>query len=224
MAPLLCGCVLNNVPGSKYSRELNFAEIRLRPPLPRPSTLYRRRINTPNHLVLSLRAPQCAIVSSLGALRFNDELERGLDWTLQAADALRAKAVVIPTPVGFATSQRERDLLAAFVERLPLDAQRICVWEPSGIWDYEKSYPFAEKLGVVCAFDPLKAPPPPGPILYARLLALGTQSHFSESTLSETLLLLNQPDRKSVYITLDSDSKASFQQATRLKKLAKSGS
>lgn len=218
MVSLLSGCAFDVFPGSKYRRELDLFELRLRVPLPRPSTLSHKREHSSDDLVFTLRAPQHTIVSSSGPLRFNDDSRWRFDWTIKAAEALKATAVIIPTPVEFATSRRERDLLASFAERLPRDQKIIWVWEPSGLWDPDKSYPFAEQLGLVCAFDPLKDPPPPGNVFYARLPTLGAQTHFSESMLDAVLETLVQPHIKTAYAVFD--SKRAFQHAKQLKRSA----
>ncbi len=218
MVSLLSGCAFDVFPGSKYCRELDLIELRLRAPLPRPSTLSHKRERFPNNLVFALQAPQNAIVSSSGPLRFDEDIRKGLDWTIKAAEALNADVVIIPTPVGFATSRRERDLLTAFASRLPRDRKLIWVWQPSGLWDPDKSYPFAEKLDLICAFDPLREPPPPGNILYARLPTIGAQTHVSESMLDAVLETLAQPHIKTAYAAFD--SKRAFQQARQLKRLA----
>lgn len=219
MTSLLSGCAFDLFPGGKYCRELDLVELRLRVPLPRPSTLSHKRELSPNNLVFILRAPQNAIVSSSGPFRFNDDLRRGFDWTIGAAEALQASVVVIPTPVEFATSQRERDLLTAFADRLPRDRETIWAWEPSGLWDPDKSYPFAEKLNLVCAFDPLKQPPPPGDVLYAHLRSLGAQTHISDSMLDTAIEVLAQPHITTAYAVFDSNR--AFQHAKQLKRLAR---
>jgi uncharacterized protein YecE (DUF72 family) len=219
MTSLFFGCAFDVFPGSKYRRELDLIELRLSVPLPRPSTLSHKRELSPYNLVFALRAPRNAIVSTSGPLRFDDDIRKGLDWTVKAAEALRADVVIIPTPVEFATSRRERDLLTAFADRIPRDRETIWVWEPSGIWDPEKSYPFAEKLGLVCAFDPLREPPPPGNVFYARLSTLGTQTCISESIFDAVLEKLVQPHIKTVYVAFD--SKRAFRQAQKLKRLAR---
>ncbi|MBN1655587.1 MAG: hypothetical protein JXA30_17600 [Deltaproteobacteria bacterium] len=145
-------------------------------------------------------------------------MQKALDWTLESADALGVEAVVIPTPSGFATSRRERDLFASFADRLPRDKRRIWVWETNGLWDSDKSYPFAEKLGLICAFDPLMEAAPQSDVLYARFTALGVRTHISESMLSEALRTLIKPSIKTVYAVFD--FKGSTRRAKLLKKLA----
>jgi uncharacterized protein YecE (DUF72 family) len=200
MTELVAGCVLDKPPGPAYAKELGFAELGLRSPLPRPSTLRRWRYRVPEEFVFALVAPRDAIVSRLGPFRFDEAQQQRLGWTVTAADALRAAAVVIQTPVEFTTSRRDRDRFAAFAERLPRERDRLWVWAPAGLWDADSAYPFAEKLGLVCAFDPLTAAVPGGEVLYARLVGLGARRRFSESASSEIAEAVMLPDVRRVYV------------------------
>jgi uncharacterized protein YecE (DUF72 family) len=219
---ILAGCALSKPPGPRYVRALVFAEIELRPPLPRLPTLRRWRYRLPAGLELALSAPQCTMVSRLGPFRFDDDLQEGLQWTVQAADALGANAVVLRTPSEFTTSRRDRDRFAAFSERLPRQPDRSWIWAPAGLWDADKAYPLAEKLGLVCAFDPLTAPVPAGEVLYARLVGLGTQRRYSEVTLNRIVEAVMLPDVRRAYVAFD--SAGSFRDAVSLKRAASEAS
>ncbi len=208
--------MLSKPPGPAYAEQLLFAEIRPQPPLPRPSTLRRWRYQLPERFAFALNAPRGAIVSRQGPLRIDADLQQGLDWTLRAADALGAVAVVMQTPIELTTSTRDRDLFAAYVDRLPRQEGRIWVWEPSGLWEPETAYPFAERLGLVCAFDPLTEPLPGGETLYARLLALGTRRRFTDAALTEIAGSLVRPNVSTAYVAFDSE--ASFRSAVNLTK------
>jgi uncharacterized protein YecE (DUF72 family) len=220
MTELITGCALSRPPGPKYARELGFAEIGLRPPLPRPPTLRRWRCQLPGEFVFALNAPRSAIASRLGPFRFDDDLQEGLQWTVQAARALDATAVVIRTPVDFTTSRRDRDRFAAFAERLPREQGRLWVWAPGGLWDPDSAYPLAEKLGMACAFDPLTDPVPAGEVLYGRLIGLGTRRRFSETALREIAATVSLPEVRRAYITFDAEG--SLRSAVSLRKTASS--
>src|SRR5688500_13845553 len=113
---LLAGASLDHLPGPKYLAALRFAEVSLRAPLPRASTLRQKRGQLPEDVVLALRAPKSALVGARGPLRFDAELEAGLAWVLAARDALNAKLVVLPTPADLTPGPRSRELLAAYVD------------------------------------------------------------------------------------------------------------
>jgi hypothetical protein len=213
---LLAGASLDHLPGPKYLAALRFAEVSLRAPLPRASTLRQKRGQLPADVVLSLRAPKSAIVGSRGPLRFDAELEAGLTWLLSARDALGAKLVVLPTPADLTPGARSRDLLAAYVEKLPREPERPFVWAPHGPWEREQAERVASDLGLVLAFDPLEEDCPPGPIAYARLIAIGARRSFSPALLEDALEAL--PPGLPSYAVIESER--SFPQASMLQKLA----
>lgn len=213
---LLAGASLDHLPGPKYLAALRFAEVSLRAPLPRASTLRQKRGQLPPDVVLSLRAPKSAIVGSRGPLRFDSELEAGLAWLLAAREALQARLVVLPTPADLTPGGRSRDLLAAYVDKLPREPERPFVWAPHGPWEREQAERVASELGLVLAFDPLEEDCPQGPIAYARLIALGARRSFSPALLEDALSAL--PQGLPSYVVIESER--SFPQASMLQKLA----
>jgi hypothetical protein len=213
---LLAGASLDHLPGPKYLASLRFAEVSLRAPLPRASTLRQKRGQLPADVVLALRAPKSAIVGARGPLRFDDELEAGLSWLLSARDALNAKLVVLPTPADLTPGGRSRDLLAAYVDKLPREPERPFVWAPHGPWEREQAERVATELGLVLAFDPLEEDCPAGPIAYARLVALGARRSFSPALLEDALSEL--PAGLPSYVVIESER--AFPQASMLQKLA----
>jgi uncharacterized protein YecE (DUF72 family) len=207
------------MPGSKYCAKLSFAEFGPRAPFPRPPTLRRARHELPPDFMLALRAPRAALVSSRGPLRVDAELERQWEWLLQARDALAAKIIVLPTPADLTPGQRDRDLLSALAERLPREADRFWVWEPSGPWEAEDAQRLANTLDLVLAFDPLIDPVvPPGPIAYARLRALGARKSFSDAVLEHVSTSLDEAARAHSFVVID--AARSFDYAVRLRQLA----
>ena len=213
---LLAGSVLDRLPGPKYCSALRFAEYRPQAPLPRMPTLRRQRGQCPDGLVVALRAPPAAIGKDIGALRLDADLEAGRRWLIGAADAVSARAVILPTPVQVTSGQRSRDRLRAYVDGLPRDTNIRWVWAPSGPWDPEDAQEFAQTLGLTCVFDPTRDPRPEGEFSYARLQALGAQTTFSEATLESVLEVVGAAGDSLVAI----DSQRSFAQAQVLQRLA----
>jgi uncharacterized protein YecE (DUF72 family) len=213
------GALLERAPGPRYLARLHFAEVALRAPLPRPATLTRWRSALPEGFVLSIVAPKTSVVSAKGPLRFDDALEAGLNWLRASADALKAQFVVVPTPASLTTGQRDRDLLAAYVERLRAGApDRKIVWAPTGLWEPDAAQIFAARLGILCAFDPLEATAPDGPIIYGRLEAMGGRQRFTDPLLRDASELLDASEATDAYIAIASPQ--SFQQASRLAQIA----
>jgi uncharacterized protein YecE (DUF72 family) len=217
-AKLHIGALLDRAPGPKYLGALGFAELGLRAPLPRPATLAQMRKQLPAGFAIAIRAPRASVVSSLGPLRTNAELESSLAWLLGAADAADAQAVVISTPAELTPGARSRDLLREYVARLPQRPGRIYVWSPAGVWEPHDMHALATELGLVCAFDPLEARRPPGPIAYATLRALGHRTGFTPAALGDALARLLTPETEVAYLSVDADR--GFDIARRTKQLA----
>jgi uncharacterized protein YecE (DUF72 family) len=215
---LLAGSVSDRLPGAKYLAKLRFVEFAPRAPLPRAPTLRRMRGDLPVPCAISLRAPASALVSARGPLRFDAELEQGFAWLLQARDALAAKLVVLPTPPDLTPGKRDRELLASLCARLPREAGRHWVWDPSGPWEPDTAAQLAHELGLVLAFDPLIAPRPIGDVTYARLRALGARRSFSESALEDIVQQLATGEGQETYVAIDSER--SFEPAVKLQRIA----
>jgi uncharacterized protein YecE (DUF72 family) len=218
MTRIHAGAVLDRAPGPKYLDTLRFAELQVVGPLPKPSTLRRWGQELPDDFALGLVVPRPAVRSAKGPLRFDEDMEAAFDWTLEAAEALSAKFAIVETGGEVTTGQRDRDLLAAWMERWSSDAR--LVWHPTGLWDPEIAFPFAKRLGVVWAFDPLEAEPPEASLLYARLRAIGLRNRFGETELLEILDAVAYAGADDAYVAFDSPK--SFDEARRLAQLASS--
>jgi uncharacterized protein YecE (DUF72 family) len=214
------GALIDRAPGRKYVSALRFAELAPRLPLPRSGTLASMRKDLPDDFVLALRAPRSAVVSPRGPLRDAPELESGLAWLHAAADALRARAVVIHTPSELTPGARSKDLLRAYAERLPRVPDRNYVWVAQGAWEAEEAQALCRELGLVRGFDPLETQETTsaGEVVYATLRALGHRAGFSYSALSDAVgrVLAHAPSE--AFISVDADR--SFDIAKRLKGLA----
>ncbi len=215
---LLAGSALDRTPGPKYSAELRFAELLPRPPLPRAATLRRMRHELPEGFTLALRAPHSTLCSARGPLRFDPALERSFGWLLQAHDALDAKLLVLPTPADLTPGARDRELLSELAARLPRAPGRHFVWMPSGPWEIEDAATLAASLDLVLGFDPLLQPRPAGRVTYARLLALGARTGFSDAVLEDVCALLEGEPEAESFVAID--AARSFEYARRLQKLA----
>ncbi|MET0387112.1 MAG: DUF72 domain-containing protein [Polyangiales bacterium] len=215
---LYVGALLDRAPGRKYLGALRFAELSLRAPLPRPGTLNAMRAALPADFALALRAPRNAVVSARGALRVDAELEAALAWSLAAADALQARAVLLHTPSELTPGARSRDLLREYVARLPRVAGRHYVWAAQGAWEPEEQHALCEELGLVRAFDPLETKSSPAKVTYATLRALGHRAGFSYAALSDALARTLEHAPEEAFVSVDADK--SFDIARRLQTLA----
>jgi len=217
MARLHPGALLDRPPGPRYCDVLRFAEVAPQPPLPRPGTLDRWRAGTPEDFAFALVAPLSAVTSPRGPMRFDADLESAVGWMLDAATALRALAIVVPTGAQLTTGQRDRDLLAAYFDRIRRDSHQI-VWAPTGLWEPETARALAERLGVHCAFDPFETKAPAGAFAYARLRAMGGRLRFSDDMLLGIAADALAHEATDVYVAIESPR--SFREASRLHQLA----
>lgn len=219
MTVIHAGALLDRAPGRKYVAALGFAEIAPPEPLPRIATVRRWRDELPEGFVTSFVVPKAATRSQKGALRFDDAMAAALEWSKEAAEVLNARFVVVRTPADLTTGQRDRDLLAAWLERFGAPTANV-VWSPTGLWEHELAVPFARKLGVLLAIDPLETEPPKNEqLVYARLRAIGMRSRFSETLLLEVLDALQSSGAEEAFVAIESPR--SYKEASRLVELAR---
>jgi uncharacterized protein YecE (DUF72 family) len=211
------GALIDRAPGRKYQAALSFAEFAPRAPFPRPATLASMRADLPADFVFALRAPRNSLASKQGTLRMDAELEAGLAWLFAAADALKARAVVLNTPADLTPGARSRELLKAFAQRLPRVPDRHYVWLPQGVWEPEDIAVVCAELGLLRGFDPLETAPTPGEVAYATLRAMGHRAGFSLTALSDALAATTRYATNEAFISVDADR--AFDIARRLKGL-----
>jgi hypothetical protein len=151
---LLAGALLERPPGPKYTSELRFAELAPQAPLPKPGTLAKWRQKLPDGFELALRAPDPCWQSPGGPLRPSRELEAGLGWLSEAADALQASMIVVSTSAAVTTGARDRERLRAYFARVPRTEGRLIVWRPTGLWEPETVQTLANTLSLVGGLTP----------------------------------------------------------------------
>lgn len=216
MTVLHAGALLERPPGPKYADALHFAELGPRAPLPRRATLEKWRDRMPQGLTLSLVAPKESTTSRKGPLRFDEGLEAGVAWLHEALETLGARMLVVPTGRDTTTGQRDRDLLAAYFDRVRREGLKV-IWAPSGLWEPEMARPFAKHLGVTLACDPLAQPVPADEPLYARLRALGGRQRFTEGMFLDLQDALAEAEVGEAFVAIESPR--SFREASRLQQL-----
>jgi uncharacterized protein YecE (DUF72 family) len=217
MTTILAGALLDQPPGRRYRESLRFAELAPREPLPSLRTLRRWRSDLPEEFVMSLVAPRGSWAGAAGPLRLDEGLKDGVAWLLDAAEALAARAIVIATGSEVTTGQRDRDRLAAYFEAWPRPEGTNIVWAPAGLWEPEQAARQAARMNVLCAFDPLEAPPPAGPVQYARLQAIGGRQRFTEGMLHAVHDRLEMTAAEEALVTFDSPR--SHREAATLQRL-----
>ncbi|MFB6350177.1 MAG: hypothetical protein ABEN55_19380, partial [Bradymonadaceae bacterium] len=88
---------------------------------------------------------------------FPPAVRQAWDVTLERADALAARALMIPTGPNFTPGESHRQFLRAFVDILGEQTDAALIWEPSGLWTRDQRVEFADKLGIAPVYDPFIA-------------------------------------------------------------------
>jgi uncharacterized protein YecE (DUF72 family) len=141
---------------------------------PRAQTLraWRRAINP--SFTFSVVLPRI-----VGELSMSREMDAALEEALGVAKAVEARCIVLSTPAEVRPTTATTAKLSSIVERLPKPSVVLC-WEPHGIWERTEVLAAAKPLGLLPVFDAAQTIPAPGPFVYTRLRALGSQGIVGE--------------------------------------------
>jgi uncharacterized protein YecE (DUF72 family) len=147
---------------------------------PKLATARRWRKATPDRIGFTMQLPRYLFeqppansplpgpADAYGRFQTTEENQRLMTKSIRFASALKAHALVLPTPADFTPAKVHRDALEKFLAVARPDNLDI-VWEPRGPWEYESAAAFARDLGVTLAIDPLQDPPQPDKKAYFRL-------------------------------------------------------
>jgi uncharacterized protein YecE (DUF72 family) len=130
---------------------------------PKSSTLHQWQVESPQGFCFILHADP-EVQSRLNALAgpdaepaIDDALREAWDTTLERADALGAKAILLKTPGSLTPGDANRELLQAFADAVGPDTDPEIIWEPSGMWTIEQTVQAGKNAGLVPAYDPFLA-------------------------------------------------------------------
>jgi uncharacterized protein YecE (DUF72 family) len=104
-----------------------------------------------------------------------------LGRSLELAEALSAKWILLQTPSSVGPSTRMRERLGKVFEAVAGEGRRIA-WESRGVWEDEQIEEFAAEHEVHVVRDVSMAVPPIGDVVYSRLLALGDGMQIRSTT------------------------------------------
>jgi hypothetical protein len=196
---------------------MRFFEYAPKPPLPGFATLGRYRKQLPAELQIALVAPRSSWSGARGALRPGAELDAGLEWLKRSSDILKASAIVLATGAELSTGERDRQLLADFVQALRAATGRLLVVAPRGLWEAEHGAAFARQTQSVYGFDPLEDDAPPGAIAYARVHPMGARPRLTEGHFAQIAERLLSAGCERAYVSIESEDAA--RDARRLSRL-----
>jgi uncharacterized protein YecE (DUF72 family) len=150
---------------ARYATRFNLLEVRADATnLPRGARLSDWKKRVPADFVFSVVLPR-----ALGLL---ESSEADLGRTLELAEALSAKWLLLQTPSAVGPSARMRERLAKVFAAAAQEGRRIA-WESRGVWEDEQIDEFAGAHGVHVVRDVSRSEAALGECVYTRLLALG---------------------------------------------------
>ncbi|MET0284699.1 MAG: hypothetical protein ABW352_09525 [Polyangiales bacterium] len=205
MADFFAGCLLDRLPGPRGQHPQRFFEFAPRNPLPTLGTLARFRKQASSWPQLSLVAPKSTWTTPKGPLRPGTELDAGVDWITRVSDIVSAFAIVIATGAELTTGERDRDLLAAFVERLKPTGRTIVI-APRGLWEPEHGAPFAAQIGALYGFDPLEHDAPEGEVIYGRVRPMGARPRLTPGHLAQIAERIVAAGAERSFVAIESEA------------------
>jgi uncharacterized protein YecE (DUF72 family) len=161
----------------RYAKAFDLLEVKCDPAPPSLRHLKRLRSEAPEGFVFSLVAGR-----ELSDLAQSEPDTKVVSATHDAAQALGARFVVVRTPASVQPSARSRARLERLVKALEGAAEGIA-WEPRGIWSDEEMIAVAEELDLALVRDLAEHEPPPGDIVYTRLLGLGRNARIGSGAI-----------------------------------------
>lgn len=152
------------------------AELPFAPSLPKAKVLRVLRAARAD-VAFSVRTPPAFVTGATAP-----ELER----LKKALVTLAADFAVITTGPQLGPTRQNRARLEALAEELRASTRRIA-WEPRGIFEPAEAEDWAAGMGACLVRDLSREAPPPGPVVYTRLRALGGSGRITQHAF-ETLI------------------------------------
>ncbi|HTQ08377.1 MAG TPA: DUF72 domain-containing protein [Polyangiaceae bacterium] len=159
-----------------YAKAFDVLELRCDPALPSAKHLGRLRREAPEGFNFVLVAGR-ALAELTGTVP--PEL---VEATRRAAETIGARFLLLRTPASAGPSARTRARLARLAQELA-GAAAALAWEPRGAWTDEEVVEVASELELTLVRDLAEQEPPPSPVVYTRLLALGRNSRLGSGAI-----------------------------------------
>jgi len=178
---------------ARYASRFNMLEVRADATnLPRGAKLADWKKRVPAGFAFSVVLPR-----RVGQFE-SSQIELGR--TLEIADALSAKWLLLQTPSAVGPSARMRERLSKLFEAVEHDDRRIA-WESRGVWEDDQLEVFAAEHGVTVVRDVTRAEPPLGDCVYTRLLALGDGAQLRSSAATHVAEAI--ADREEAFVVME---------------------
>jgi uncharacterized protein YecE (DUF72 family) len=137
---------------------------------------------------------------------------------LSAVEILRARTILVSTPLEVTPGKVWRDRMSRLLDKLPRDATQVA-WDPRGVWEVEDAAVAARKWGIVLVVDATRDPVPAGAVAYTHLRALGETRSYGSAALERVVKAIGE--RREAYVVLESSS--ALAECKRLRALAQAG-
>jgi uncharacterized protein YecE (DUF72 family) len=178
---------------ARYASRFNMLEVRADTTnLPRGAKLADWKKRVPAAFAFSVVLPR-----AVGQFE-SSQLELGR--TLELAEALSAKWLLLQTPSSVGPSARMRERLTKLFEAVEHDDRRLA-WESRGVWEDDQIEVFAAEHGVTVVRDVTRAEAPLGDCVYTRLLALGDGVQVRSSAATHVAEAI--ADRKEAFVVIE---------------------
>jgi len=178
---------------ARYASRFNMLEVRADATnLPRGARLADWKKRVPAAFAFSVVLPR-----KLGQFE-GSALDLGR--TLEIAEALSAKWLLLQTPSSVGPSARMRERLSKLFEAVAHDDRRLA-WESRGVWEDDQIEEFAAEHGVTVVRDVTRAEAPLGDFVYTRLLALGDGAQVRSSAATHVAEAI--ADREQAFVVIE---------------------
>jgi uncharacterized protein YecE (DUF72 family) len=179
--------------GSIKKFDLDVLEMPVTDSMPKSRTLREMRATRPD-LKFSLRLhPDVAQAGAMHA-----DLARARD----AAEALGASVIVVPTGPRFTPTKRYEQQLGDIADKVRIDGIHVA-WEPRGVWTPEESEALATAHQMLLVRDLTRLAAPKGPVVYTRLLPLGMGARLGQTSLEQ--LAAHLQDAKTAFVIVQAE-------------------
>ncbi len=178
---------------ARYASRFNLLEQRADASnLPRGARLTDWKKRVPADFAFSVVLPRSVGLFESSAL--------DLGRSLELAEALSAKWLLLQTPSSVGPSARMRERLAKLFTTVAIEGRRIA-WESRGVWEDDQVEEFAAEHGVHVVRDATRSEPPLGECVYTRLLALGEGAQVRSSVATHLAEVLG--DREEAFVVIE---------------------
>ncbi|MCS6900456.1 MAG: DUF72 domain-containing protein [Myxococcales bacterium] len=194
---------------ARYASHFDLVEVRpVATSIPKPTKLRQWRKQVPPTFVFSVVLPP--VLTELRAPSL--EQNQALKITLDAAEALEARCLVLQTPPSVTPTVLYKKRLAALLEQLPRDVVLVG-WEPRGIWSPGEMDRWSRDLGVHLIDDVSQREAPRGATLYTRLRGIGSNARVSMGVIERIRTAF--VDRREVFVVIEADGPKRIADALR---------